>query len=313
LTDENAPKPASKVNPAVIVGPVVAIGAALLAVFISTGNRDKADQAAATADQIASVQSAGDGSAPQSPPAAPETPSVDGVTASTDGALSYSDESITFSAALPPGSETDPVLAPLRKEALDMLAKYKASAAADLAERKRMGAMAMQWEIELAWKQLAKAGNLVSLEGTFYEFTGGAHGMGTTASHIARADTGEELTFTSMLVGDRSPSPALTIAICEALKTEKLKRIDSATIYDEPIVCAGPTANLKLEEAVFAIAPSNEANKFGGLYVTYNPYSVGSYAEGTYTLTVPQQVFAEDLKPEFKALFGGAAPPPAEN
>jgi hypothetical protein len=30
-------------------------------------------------------------------------------------------------------------------------------------------------------------------------------------------------------------------------------------------------------------------------------------------LTVPQQVFAEDLKPEFKALFAGAAPPPAEN
>ena len=30
--------------------------------------------------------------------------------------------------------------------------------------------------------------------------------------------------------------------------------------------------------------------------------------QGLAALTIPQQVFAEDLKPEFKALFAGAAP-----
>jgi Deacetylase PdaC len=310
VTDDNASKPAARKAPiAALAGSGVAIGAALLAVFISTSsNKDKTDSVVTDGGEMVSVQSAGTDGAPQAPPATPDTPATDGVTASADGAISYSDASLTFSAALPPGAETDPVLAPLRKQALEMLAEYKKNAAADLAERKRMGAVPMTWELQVNWKQLAKAGNIVSLEGTIYEFTGGAHGMGTTAGHIARADTGEELTFQSMLVANRAPSPALTIAICEALKTEKMARIQSATIYDEPIVCAGPTANLKAEEASYALAPSNEAGKFGGLYVFYDAYAVGSYAEGAYALTIPQQVFAEDLKPEFKALFAGAAP-----
>lgn len=314
MSDETEPKPARKAPVAALGGAGVAIGAALLAVFISTSsNKDKTDPAATDGGEMVSVQSAGSEGAAQTPPSTPDTPAVDGVTASADGAISYSDASLSFSAALPPGAETDPVLAPLRKQALEMLAEYKKNAAADFAERKRMGAMEMQWELQIEWKQLAKAGNLVSLEGTIYEFTGGAHGMGTTAGHIARTDTGEELTFQSMLIANREPSPALTIAICEGLKTEKMARIQSATIYDEPIVCAGPSANVKTDEAAYALAPSTEAGKFGGLYVFYDPYAVGSYAEGAYTLTIPQQVFAEDLKPEYKKLFGGTAAKLPEN
>jgi hypothetical protein len=45
------------------------------------------------------------------------------------------------------------------------------------------------------------------------------------------------------------------------------------------------------------------------VYGYYEPYAVGAYAEGPYILTVQQEVFAEDLRPEFKALFGGEAPP----
>jgi hypothetical protein len=62
-----------------------------------------------------------------------------------------------------------------------------------------------------------------------------------------------------------------------------------------------------------SLAPSTEAGKSSGLTFHYAPYAVGSYAEGGYTLTIPQQVFAEDLKPEFKKLFGGTAPKLPEN
>lgn len=308
MSDETESKPSRKAPLAALGGAGVAIAAALLAVFISTGNKDKTEQPApADGGEMVSVQSAGQGA--DTPPAPPATPTADGVTASADGALTYADAAITFSAALPPGSETDPVLKPLRQQALEMLAKYKADATADMVERKRIGAPALAWEVQLSWKELARAGGIASLEGTFYEFTGGAHGMGSSASHIARIGTGEELKFADMLQGARQPSPALIIAMCEALKTEKLKRINSATIFDEPITCAGPNANVKADEATIVLAPSNEPDRFGGLYVFYDPYAVGAYAEGGYTLTIPQQVFAEDLKPEFKKLFGGMAPP----
>ena len=95
---------------------------------------------------------------------------------------------------------------------------------------------------------------------------------------------------------------------CEAAKKEKLARIDSATVMDEPIVCAGPNANVKLEDGTIAIAPSTVAGKFGGIYVYFDQYAIGSYAEGPYQIVIQHDVFAEDLKPEFKDLFAGSAP-----
>jgi hypothetical protein len=115
--------------------------------------------------------------------------------------------------------------------------------------------------------------------------------------------------MSDILLAKASPSPAITIAICEALKTAKQARVKAATIFDEPIVCVGSSANAKTEEAKIALAPSNQPGKFGGLYVYYDPYVVGAYSEGGYRLTVQQEVLAEDLRPQFKALFGGEAPP----
>jgi hypothetical protein len=126
-------------------------------------------------------------------------------------------------------------------------------------------------------------------------------------THIART-SGEKLNMGQMLVADRSPSPAMTIAICEALKSAKAQRIKSPTIFDEPIVCVGPNANAKIEAAKIALAPSNQPERFGGLYAYYEPYAVGAYSEGPYRLTVQQAVFAEDLRPEFRKLFAGEAP-----
>jgi hypothetical protein len=102
----------------------------------------------------------------------------------------------------------------------------------------------------------------------------------------------------------------MVIAICETLKTAKMEKIKSATILDEPIVCVGSGANANTENAKLVLAPSNQQDKFGGVYVYYDPYAVGAYVEGPYILTVQQEIFAEDLRPEFKALFGGEAPAP---
>ena len=159
----------------------------------------------------------------------------------------------------------------------------------------------------IRWKYSARAGDIVSLIGEASEFTGGAHPAQRFDTHIARTN-GSEIDFGDMLIAKRSPSPAMTIAICETLKTAKVARIKSATILDEPIVCVGPVANAKTEDAKLVLAPSSEAGKFGGVYVYYEPYAVGAYVEGPYILSVQQVVFAEDLRPEFKALFGGEAP-----
>lgn len=309
MTEEPKPE-GKKTPPAALIGAGVAIGASLLTVFITTSNRDK-DEPAPPAqvaeadpadDQTAQIQFGQNGQT--TPPPAPGTPDSGTPLADADGALAFADETISFSAAIPPGPATDPVLTYLRTDALAYFAKYKANARADAEDRKKQGAMAMPWEVQIEWKYTAKAGDIVSLVGTAYEFTGGAHGMTYTDTHIAKAATGEQLTIESMLKSG-GISPAIVIGVCEALKKVKLQNIGSATIYDEPIVCAGTQTNIKIEEAKFALAPAIETNQFGGLFVYYDPYAVGSYAEGSYSLALPHEIFAEDLQPQYNSMFGG--------
>jgi len=171
------------------------------------------------------------------------------------------------------------------------------------------GAPGAPWEYQIRWSVLARSGDLISLAGTFFEFTGGAHGLETTQTRIAHISTGDTLDFTAMMRFAQAPSPALVIAACEALKAEKRERIYTVEIIGEPVVCAGPAANVRLEDASVALAPSTVPGKFGGVYIFFDPYTVGAYVEGPYGLVISQEVFAEDLRPEYRALFAGAPVP----
>ncbi|HEY4142303.1 MAG TPA: hypothetical protein VGM57_12865 [Pseudolabrys sp.] len=97
---------------------------------------------------------------------------------------------------------------------------------------------------------------------------------------------------------------ALAMAIRAALVTEKKAR-DSYIEEDNGLDAIKPKI---LSLGALALAPSNEANKSSGLITYFSPYSVGSYAEGSYTLFVPWTAFKDRLSPEGAALFGGERP-----
>jgi hypothetical protein len=220
----------------------------------------------------------------------------------------FESEYLVFTTSLPEAAPDDKVIAFLRRDAARYLSRMRINAEADHERRKRENASTQPWSVDIVWTQTAQAGDIVSLLGEASEYTGGAHPVSFFDTHIANRNTGEAIAFEDMLLPTRSPSPALQIAICEALKAAKLARGGTATIYDEPVACVGPGANIKPEQAMIALAPSDVADRFGGLYVYYAPYVVGPYAEGSYGLTIQQGVFAEDLRPEARALFAGTAP-----
>lgn len=254
-------------------------------------------------DPAVSVQSA----SPQTP-----TPPDPGA-ADAPGAIAFANTDLEFSADLPTDASNGPIIAKLRKETEEFLARAKADAQAGQADARANGAPAHPWEYKISWEVLGRSGEYVSLVGSLYQFTGGAHGLGSTDTRIANIKTGEETTFRDMLRYGRTPSPAVVIATCEALKKEKMARIETATVFDEPIICAGPNANVRLEDAKIALAPSTIDGKFGGIYIYFDPYAVGAYAEGAYALSVSHEVFSEDLKASYKGLFDGAPVPPDES
>ncbi len=223
------------------------------------------------------------------------------------GDIVYQSEALSFSASFPDAPANDPVIAPLRAQAQQLLDARRRGADEELASSRREGRPHMQWEITIDWTYTARAGGIASLLGEASEFTGGAHPVSMFDTHIARIATGEELSVHDMMIVKRAPSPAMAIAMCEALKAEKRERINAETILDEPIICAGPRATWT-EEAKYALAPSNQRDRFGGVTAYFAPYAVGSYAEGPYDITIQQSVFAADLRPDMRPLFSGEAP-----
>jgi hypothetical protein len=315
MTDDQHPSAKRKTNRAALFGvaSAVAVGAGMFVVFNS--NRPKSaepavETAQAAAPEAANVQTAHFSQTDNAPnaPQAPPPSEVAGALSADGGAVSFKDETLTFEAAFPPGPANDPALVAIRNDALTFLASRKAQARTTFDEMKKEGNVspAWPWEVMISWEYTAKAGDIVSLAGSAYEFTGGAHGNLQFDTHVARTN-GAALKVADMLQG--GVTPALVIGICEALKAEKVKRIGAATVYDDPVNCAGPNANVKIEEAKLALASSSEANKFGGILVYWPPYAVGPYVEGPYEIVVQQEVFAMDVRPEFKPLFGGTAPP----
>jgi hypothetical protein len=221
--------------------------------------------------------------------------------------VSFEDDSLSFAATLPAKPGGDPTLEYLAKDADTYLKRMKPAARAEIDAAKAAGQTAHPWDIRVDWSYTARAGSLVSLAGRASEFSGGAHPSEFFDAHIASLADGIELELADMLLPDKSPSPAITIAICEALKAAKRERIGEETMMGDPIVCAGPQGNIDVSEASFALAPSTLPDRFGGLYVYFGPYAVGPYSEGPYRLTIPQAIFREDLRAQYKPLFEGEA------
>lgn len=310
---------AIKASTGVVAGVAIAIIVALVGVSVIVGNSNQSKPAKDPPSAIIGPDTARTAPPPETPSAPARTALRDpppaaagGPTVSTASArpieVAFKDEALTFKAELPAGPANDPVLTFLRDDSLRTLSRLKANSRAEYEREKRKGLSPLPWDVRITWTYTARAGGLVSLAGEESEFTGGAHPNLFFDSHIAPAAGGAPIKISDMMQADRSPSPAMMIGICEALKGAKLNRIHAPTIFDDPIVCAGPNANAKTEAAVIALAPSNRPDKFGGVYVYYPPYAVGSNAEGAYRLTVQQGVFAQDLRPAYKPMFAGEAP-----
>lgn len=233
-------------------------------------------------------------SVPDSSPPSPAPPSR---------SLSSSDDALAFTASFPQAPHLNAVASGLAAETQDYYERVQreAQAAAGSGDE-------TQWELNITWRPIASAGGYVSLLGRSSEYRGGAHPIELIDTRLMAIEQGEDVDLSTFLASGWS-TPAVTIAICEALKAKKIEKIGEPTIMGEPIVCAGPQNNLSTKEAKVAFAASTESDKFGGLHVFYQPYLVGAYSEGSYELLIPHDVFAEDLKKEHQSLFAGSPLP----
>ena len=211
------------------------------------------------------------------------------VVPASDLLINQSTPAISWRWRMAPEAATQPaLLAGLRGEALKAAATAKAEAANDAASAKKDGFPFRRYESISDWSLAADTPRLLALVGESYAFTGGAHGNTGYAAKIWDKTAQKAVPFSALFTDWAKARAVIEPAYCAALATEQKARggnpvSNCPKLSDQPIV---PWAGL--------------ATRATQLRVLLGPYTAGSYAEGSYLITLP---WPEGIKPLVKPAY----------
>jgi hypothetical protein len=216
-------------------------------------------------------------------------------------------------AAVVIGIDIDPVLLAvpkladrLRREAKTSVATWTAEGAAELKSSPDQFRDGRRWSFEQSYRAVFTSDRWVSVAITTDAYTGGAHGTTLLDSINWDLTRGRDFGIEDLLTETRNGGPALTALVRglrRAVLAEKKARDVAADGAAAALATALPAQVGDLPP--FTLEPSTEAGKAAGLRFHIEPYVVGAYAEGSYSVVVPLRDFAAHLKPALRGLFGG--------
>ena len=158
------------------------------------------------------------------------------------------------------------------------------------------------YENNVTWTITAKSDKLISLLGTTYLYEGGAHGNTALTPMLWDRALKKQVKPASLF----RPGVAhgkLDALLCQAVNDARKNREGQ---YYNPTDTMWPCP--KWAQSSFALAPSDQPGKAGGVIVLFAPYAIGPYADGPYEITLPQQAFHEALAPTYADDFAGRPP-----
>ena len=165
----------------------------------------------------------------------------------------------------------------------------------------------MGYTLDITHKSTLVLEDVISVSDFTGTYTGGAHPNYFLGGGVYRK--GEEGSLPlSTFVSDGS---AFNDLVIRALADERIER--GFEPAERAYVEAGLRELLAPSTEVpdvyagrFLLAASTEAGKAGGITVVFSPYDIGSYAEGSYQVTVPAGDLAPILTEAWAPHFGGA-------
>lgn len=193
------------------------------------------------------------------------------------------------------------------------LAQSAAEDAAEMPDFFRPYQIVESWEVTHAGKAH------LSVLGTQWLFTGGAHGNTDFASIIWRRDgagDGEEVPVTSFFVDGANPQAPVWAVLADVLlaqwEDEWTSRVGAPFSEDDAVWRDGAAKTLTYKPDGYLVAtllPSDQPDKSAGLTFHYAPYVLGPYAMGVFSFDVPHEVFSPYLTADARDVFGGTVPP----
>jgi hypothetical protein len=184
-------------------------------------------------------------------------------------------------------AERDKLLAEQKTEWADSLREFAADDCGACTNR----------SFEKTWEVVADLPRFLSLSASFYVYSGGAHGNGAFDALVWDREAKAAFDPKAMFRSEAALQEALGETWCKALKTERMKRL-GADYSEDGIFTCPPIADLTV------IVGSSNKQSFNRIGLLAAPYVAGSYAEGTYEVTLPvTPAVLAAVKPEYKAAF----------
>lgn len=183
-------------------------------------------------------------------------------------------------------------------EEVAALKKFAADAKTDRDGMKGESFQPPPYGSDTGYEPSAATARLVSFRRTWFESTGGAHPNHGSSGVLW--DTAARRTIEPAALFIAGNDAAIQKALCDGLKAAKAEKMPGEDLSQDTWGCP------EWRKSKFALTPSTEAGKLGGLTFLFDPYEVGSYAEGDYEVTLPWTVFKAVLAPAWAGEFGGA-------
>ena len=150
---------------------------------------------------------------------------------------------------------------------------------------------------EKSWQVVADLPRFLSLSADIYFYTGGAHGNSGHDALVWDREAKAAFDPKAMFTSSAALQSALGDPWCKALKTERMKRMGDDYSDDGFFQCPS-IADLTM------LPGSSNRQTFNRIGLLAAPYVAGSYAEGTYEVTLPvTPALLGAVKPEYKSAF----------
>ena len=165
---------------------------------------------------------------------------------------------------------------------------------------------------DLDWKVSAANPHLVSLRQSWMEYTGGAHPNHGVQGRLWSVMEQAETKNAELFVAPGPADAAIDRRLCDGIKAARAAKGAEYSVADDAVwPCP------KWRDADMELAASTTPGKFGGVTFLFDPYAIGSYAEGEYEITIPQSALRSVLAPDWAEEFAGEpkvrAPSPTAN
>jgi hypothetical protein len=197
-----------------------------------------------------------------------------------------------------------------RREGDRWAAKWRKDAAKALREDAYIRENGVHWALEREYEAASVIGRYISVLRSDYLNTGGAHPNTEIDTILWDGAQNKRVSirpfFTETADGGATMT-ALNALLRSAIKAEKKQRGVPQELIDDPQWLKGIAPKL-LALGPVTLTPSTETGKSAGLTFHYQPYAVGPYVEGIYTIFLPWKDFAANLSDEGRALFAGERP-----